>query len=122
MNLLLSPSSGGSLGTSFHRMSLPKGISAGEPIRHTRGVGEKYLPEIGYGIRVDRALHEQREQLLGREVCLLDVRRDVRWDPDRDVGERGEPPPGSSRQREDGQAHPCGTFGRRDDVRGVTAR
>jgi len=103
-------------------MSLRRGISTGDPVRWMRTVGEKYLRGIGYGIGVDRSLDEQREQLLGREVRLLDVRRDVRRDPDRDVGERCELPSGSSRQREDGEAHPCGTFGCSDDVRGVAAR
>src|ERR1700693_4872098 len=87
-----------------------------------RTVGEKYLPDIGYRIGGDRSLDEQREQLLGREVRLLDVRRDVRRDPDRDVGKRCELPPGSSRQREDGEAHTRAALGRRDDVRGVAAR
>jgi hypothetical protein len=35
-----------------------------------RTTGEKYLPDIGYRIGVDRSLDEQSEQLLGREVCL----------------------------------------------------
>ena len=66
-------------------------------------MGEKYLPDIGYGIRVDRSFDEQGKQLLGREMRLLDVRRDVRWDLDRDVGEGRELPARPPRQGEDAE-------------------
>src|SRR5438128_2963090 len=111
-----------SAGTSVHRMSLRRGISAGEPIRYRRGVREKYLPDIGYRIWVDRSLDEHGEQLLGREMGLLDVCRDVRRDLDRDIGERRELAARPSRECEHDQTHRGGAFGRREDVRRVAAR
>ena len=54
--------------------------------------------------RVQRALDEEGDELLDREVALLDVGRHGRGHPDRDVGERRERTAGRARERDHPQS------------------
>src|SRR3954463_3986175 len=73
-------------------------------------------------IRVQRALGEHREEVLDREVALLDVSGGRRGNPDRDVRHRRQRPARGARQADHRDAGRVGYLGGSHHVGGVAAR